>query len=319
MESTSFREKSVQKRRLIFCGASEFALPALKSLAAAEYPLLVISIPPKAMGRRLKVQENVVAQAAKELNLPLFCPEDINSEESIHKIAAFAPETIITASFGTFFGKKLRDLCLCINLHPSLLPLLRGATPIQTALLQGFELTGVSILEMVKKMDAGPVRAQKELPILAVDNYSSLHFKLSELAAQMLLDFLNNPASYPAKEQDHSQATYCSKIDPSDLEIDWSQDAEVIHNQVRAFSTDPGARTFRQGKMLKILSTKVYDKAINSEPGSLHSTVKNTGFIINCGSGTLLITEVQAQGKKQMPAHSYVLGARLQPHELFGN
>lgn len=308
----------MQKQRLIFCGASEFALPALKALVAAEHPLMVISIPPKAMGRKLKVQQNVVAKAAKELNLPLFCPEDINSEESIREIAAYKPETIITASFGAFFGKKLRDLCLCINLHPSLLPLLRGATPIQTALLQGFELTGVSIFEMVKQMDAGPIRIKKELSIAAEDNHSSLHEKLSELAAQMLLDFLADPAAYPAKEQEHALATYCSKIDSGDLEIDWSRDAEAIHNQVRAFSTDPGARTYRQGKMLKILSTGLSDEAVNGEPGTLHSSVKNTGFIINCGSGTLLITEVQAQGKKQMPAHSYVLGARLEPHELFG-
>lgn len=309
----------MQNRRLIFCGASEFALPALKALPAADYPLMVISIPPKAMGRKLKVQDNVVAQAAKELKLPLYCPENINSDESIREIQAFKPDLIITASFGAFFGKRLRDLCLCINLHPSLLPLLRGATPIQTALLQGFDLTGVSIFEMVKKMDAGPVLMQRELPIPEVDNYSSLHLKLSELAAFMLLDFLRDPAAHPAIEQDDSLATYCTKIEPSDLEIDWSRDAEAIHNQVRAFSSEPGARSYRQGKMLKILSTSVSDEAINGEPGTLHSTVKNTGFIINCGSGTLLITEVQAQGKKQMPAHSYVLGARLEPHELFGS
>ncbi len=309
----------MQNRRLIFCGASEFALPALKALAAADYPLMVISIPPKAMGRKLKVQDNVVAQAAKELKLPLYCPEDINSDESIREIQAFKPDLIITASFGAFFGKRLRDLCLCINLHPSLLPLLRGATPIQTALLQGFDLSGVSIFEMVKKMDAGPVLMQRELPIPEVDNYSSLHLKLSELAAFMLLDFLRDPAAHPAIEQDDSLATYCTKIEPSDLEIDWSRDAEAIHNQVRAFSSEPGARSYRQGKMLKILSTSVSNEPCNGEPGTLHSTVKNTGFIINCGSGTLLITEVQAQGKKQMPAHSYVLGARLEPHELFGS
>ncbi|HPV15491.1 MAG TPA: methionyl-tRNA formyltransferase [Candidatus Cloacimonadota bacterium] len=309
----------MKNRRLIFCGASEFALPALKALAMVDYPLMVISIPPKAMGRRLKVQENVVAQAAKELNLPLFCPEDVNSEESLQEIRSFEPDIIITASFGAFLGKRLRELCLCINLHPSLLPLLRGATPIQSSLLQGFDRTGVSIFEMVKKMDAGSIRMQKELLILDEDNYSSLHEKLSELAASILLDFLDNPASYPAIEQDDTRATYCSKIDTSDLEIDWNQDAQTICNQVRAFSTDPGARTFRQGKMLKILSTSVSNEAINSEPGTLHSIVKNTGFIINCGSGTLLINQVQAQGKKQMSAHSYVLGARLEPHELFGS
>ena len=308
----------MQNRRLIFCGASEFALPALKALAAAKYPLSVISIPPKAMGRRLKVQENVVAQAAKELSLPLFCPKDINSEESIKEIEAFRPEIIITASFGAFFGKRLRNLCLCLNLHPSLLPLLRGATPIQTALLQGFDHTGVSIFEMVRKMDAGPIRMQKELPIRDEDNYSSLHAKLSELAASLLLEFLQDPASYPARDQDDTIATYCSKIESGDLEIDWNRDAEAIHNQVRAFSSDPGARSYRQDKMLKILSTCVSEEARNGEPGTLHSIVKNTGFIINCGSGTLLIKEVQAQGKKQMPAHSYVLGARLEPHELFG-
>ena len=229
----------MKNRRLIFCGASEFALPALKALAMVDYPLMVISIPPKAMGRRLKVQENVVAQAAKELNLPLFCPEDVNSEESLQEIRSFEPDIIITASFGAFLGKRLRELCLCINLHPSLLPLLRGATPIQSSLLQGFDRTGVSIFEMVKKMDAGSIRMQKELLILDEDNYSSLHEKLSELAASILLDFLDNPASYPAIEQNDTSATYCSKIDTSDLEIDWNQDAQTIRNQVRAFPPIP--------------------------------------------------------------------------------
>lgn len=309
----------MQNKRIVFCGASAFALPALNLLAKAKYPLLVISISPKAMGRKLNVQENVVAKAAKALDLPLYCPEDVNADESIQRIQDFQPDIIITASFGAYFGKKLRNLAaLCINLHPSLLPLLRGATPIQTALLQGFTRTGVSIFEMKKKMDAGPIILQRDIPILETDNYSSLHEKLSELAAIMLLDFLKHPSSCAAYEQDDSQATYCSKISSSDLNIDWSQSAELIHNQVRAFAYEPGARTFRKKDMLKILSSSIDGSEANAAAGTLHSIIKNTGFIINCGQGSLLIKEVQAQGKKRMHAYSYTLGARLEPKELFG-
>lgn len=310
----------MQTKRIAFFGASSFANDSLSMLAQNGYPLLVVSIPPRPMGRKLSVQENVVASLAKSLNLPLFCPENVNSPESLKRIQDFKADIIITASFGAYFGKRLREAApLCLNLHPSLLPLLRGATPIQSALLQGFSRTGLSIFEMEKHMDAGPILLQRSIPILESDNYSSLHEKLSELAAIMLLDYLKAPYSCTATAQEDALATYCSKIEPQELFIDWNQDASAIHNQVRAFSLEPGARTHRRGQILKILATKLTDIEAQGPAGTVNQIVKNAGFIINCGSGALQITQVQAQGKKSMDAHSYLLGARFEPNEQFGN
>lgn len=299
----------------VFIGSSAFALPALKTMCQQGYnPLLVVSQPDKPAGRNLHPQPTPVSSFAKEQQLPLIMPLSINDPDSIAAIAKTAPDIIITASYGGFLGKELRKLApyKAINIHPSLLPKYRGASPIQSALLKGESTTGNSIFRLVAQMDAGPVIMQESLPILPNENYSSLHDRLAEQAAKMLLSLLNNP-TWLAQEQAQNaeQATWCPMIDSSLCQISWNKPALAVHNKIRAFSLSPGAWVFHRGIKLKLLGAQLLDLPAAGEPGTINNLVKNSGFTVNCLDNQLLITLVQAAGKKQMDAAAFANGARL--------
>lgn len=310
----------MRKARVVFCGTSEFAIPALRALAYESHPLLVLSQPARPQGRKLLPQPSELARCAADLDLKVFTPEDVNSPASLEVIRDFAPELIITASYGALLKKELRALApLCLNIHPSMLPLLRGATPIQSALLQGFEATGLSIFKLTGRMDAGPVLLQETMPISPDDNYSRLHHKLAALGAEALLRLLREPDAYPPVPQNEAAATYCHKFEKTDTVIDWSQTARQTRDRIRAFSLEPGAWTLRGGKTLKFLAAELTELPLNSQPGSLAHIIKNVGFCVNCADAPLLITQAQPEGKKIMDAWAYQLGARMMPGELFGS
>lgn len=310
----------MRKARIVFCGTSEFAIPALRALSYESHPLLVISQPQKPQGRKLIPQPSELARCAMELDLKVFTPGDINSEESLETVQAFAPELIVTASYGALLKKRLRSLApLCLNLHPSLLPLLRGATPIQSALLQGFETTGLTIFQMSARMDAGPILVQETVHIATNDNYSRLHHRLANLGAEALIRLLRDPSAHPARPQEESQATYCHKFEREHLRLDWNSPAAALRDQIRAFALEPGAWTLRSDKPLKIMASELCEGPLNGPPGSIAALVKNTGFAVNCADQTLLITQVQPAGKKIMDAWAFQLGARMKPGELIGS
>lgn len=305
---------------IAFFGSSEFSLPSLKALANQRYRLMVVSQPARPQGRRLKVKANPLAALAQELDLPLFTPENVNDSHSLATLLEFAPDIIVTASYGSIFRKPLLELAqICINLHPSLLPLLRGATPIQSALLQGFAITGVSIFAMAPKMDAGDILIQEETPIHPLENHSQLEERLADMAARLLLGYISDPQAYPPVPQDHTLATYSQKIDRNSTLIDWNQPCRDIHNQIRAFAMQPGAWTTLTGKQLKILAAQPSELAPTGKPGELANIEKNKGFAINTGDTPLFIQTVQPQGKKVMDAWAFHLGARLKPAIQFGS
>lgn len=310
----------MRKARVLFCGTSEFAIPALRSLAWEAHPLLVVSQPPKPQGRKLILQPSELAKCAVDLDLRLFTPEDINSPSSVELIKEFNPELIVTASYGALLKKEIRSLApLCLNLHPSLLPLLRGATPIQSALLQGFETTGLTIFQMSGRMDAGAILLQESIPIATDDNYSRLHHKLAALGAEALMKLIKDPGAYPPRPQDETLASYCHKFERPDLKIDWQQSALRVRDRIRAFSLEPGAWITRSEAPLKLLASELFEEPVNGRPGSIAKIVKNTGFAVNCSDATLLITQVQPSGKKIMDAWAYQLGARMNPGDIFGS
>lgn len=312
--------QSLAKPKIAFFGSSEFAMPSLQTLHKAGYPLLVITQPAKPQGRRLRLLPNPLAELAQKLGLQLFTPADVNDADSISLIRDFKPQFAVTASYGAIFGQELLRIApYTVNLHPSLLPLLRGATPIQSAILQSFDTTGLTIFSMRRKMDAGPILIQKDIRIEAGENYSHLHDRLAELAADCLIEYISNPQSYPPSEQDHSRASYCGKIDAQSTRLDWNMPAQAIDAQIRAFSLKPGAWTLARGKQLKILASEHWEGAGSGKAGEIVSIVKNRGFAIQCADAPLFITSVQPEGKKLMSAWAYQLGARHSPGELFGS
>ncbi len=305
----------------VFIGSSPFGLKALEALVIANMaPCLVISQPEKPAGRNLQPTKQPVAIYAEDAGLPLFTPEDINSKQSIAKIAACAPEVLITASYGAMLGKELRHLVprKAINLHPSLLPMYRGATPIQSALLNGDKQTGCSIFRMVAALDAGPVLKQESLEIYPQDNHEALQQRLSALAAKLLIELLQDRNPWQEIGQDNAKASFCRKISSGDEELNWQHPATAIINQIRAYAPLPGAYTWFRGHKLKILSAESASDSLSGRPGEIAAIIRNTGFTINCLDKAILVTQVQAAGKKVMSAAAFVNGARISPGEIIG-
>ncbi len=301
--------------KLIFAGSSAFGIPALQKLVDTNPPLLVISQPPKVAGRNLRLQMCPVADFAEQKGLNLFHPEDINSRNSLDRIRELQPDLLITASYGGMLKRDLRHIPRlgAINLHPSLLPLYRGATPIQSALLDNAPTTGVSIFRLNAKMDAGALLSQTEMQIDPKENHGSLHTKLADLAASMLLDLLPKLElnSIIPREQEQALATFTHKINKDDLLLKWDMPAIKVLSSIRAFSPVPGAHTLWNGIQLKILAASVTGQPANNTPGSIAEIIKNTGFTVNCRDTQLQILTVQPSGKKAMDAWAFQLGARL--------
>lgn len=307
--------------KYVFIGSSDYGLPALQKLCALGMPpSLVISQPDKPAGRHLKEQLTPISLYALLHGLPLSKPADINSPDSLATIAEAAPQLIITASYGALLRKKLLSIAPlgAINLHPSLLPKYRGASPIQSAILAGETVTGTSIYRMIAAMDAGPVIAQKSLNIDPLDNYSTLHIKLADQAAEMAVDLLGSLKhkeeagySFPEKPQNQTDATWCPKIDSSLCKISWEAPAVAVHNKIRAFSFDPCAWVYFRHLKLKILNAEQTAFAASGETGTIAQVVKKKGFTVNCLDYQLLITTVQAAGKKIMSAAEFANGARI--------
>jgi len=307
--------------RVIFIGSSEFGIPALRELLLSQnhQVLAVITQPDKPKGRSGTPSPTPIGSFILEHTekCPLYKPENINSPEMIKLLTALDPDILVTASYGAMIGKALRTLgkYKAVNLHPSLLPKLRGASPIQHAILCGENLTGTSLFRLNARLDAGDILLQRQLCICEKENYLSLHNRLAELSKDVLMDYLASPDSYKPQPQNDASASYCGKFDKADYNINWNETAEHILSQIRAFAPEPGAYTFLNGKQLKILEAEPgqEDKAngLRSIPGKLHKLYKNIGLGIETGSDELIIKMVQPAGKKPMPAWAYYLGLRV--------
>ncbi|MCK9557367.1 MAG: methionyl-tRNA formyltransferase [Candidatus Cloacimonetes bacterium] len=301
--------------KIIFAGSSDFAIPALEEIASSKEHKIVLAVsqPAKPKGRKQVIEDTPLARTAQKLGIPLFCPENINEPDSIRRLQESGAEMLVTASYGAFLGRTVRNLCPfgAINLHPSLLPKHRGPSPVRAAILVGDTLTGNTIFRLAAKMDAGAILMQQELKIMPNEDHGNLEQRLALLAAKMLSDYLNNPDRYTPKEQDHARSTYSNLLAKEDLRLDFSQPAEQIMRRVRAYAPDPGAYIVFKGRMLKILQAEISANTHDASPGQITGIVHNKGFCLSTADDELLILRVQAAGKKQMDAWAYHLGARL--------
>lgn len=307
--------------KTIFMGTPQFAVPSLQWLANSLHkPSLVVTQPDKPQGRRRKIQSPPLKLHAQKLDIPVFQPENINQPENLEKIARLEPDLIITVAYGGYLKKTLRNLPTfkSINLHPSLLPLYRGAAPINYALFNGAQKTGITIFQLTARMDAGPILWQREIEIREDDNYTSLSQRLAVEGAKDLLHTVNNIEQLFEKKvsQNESQATYSHKIEKQDKLIDWKRKSVEILNQIRGLAEFPGAVTGFRKKQIKIIEAELADGS--GEPGSV-ITVNRKGIIIAAADGCLLVKKVQPAGKKIMSASAFDLGARIKPGEKFTN
>ncbi len=309
-------------KRTVFVGTPDFAVPTLELLAKSPYkPLLVITQPDKPQGRKLRLISPPVKEVAQKLGIETLQPEKIREEEIFRRLQDIEPDIVVTVAYGGFLPRRILQLPRlgCINLHPSLLPQYRGATPINHALFNGDPETGITITRMTVKMDSGPILQQVKVPVKDEDNYSSLSAKLADLGGKQVLQVLQKLEDGQIREviQDDNEATYCYKLEKADLIIDWHDKAINIHNRVRGLAFEPGAvATFRDNQ-IKILETIVLEEKSDLAPGKVSSIIKNEGIVVNSQDKKIILTKVQPAGKRIMTGFEFNMGARIERGESF--
>ncbi|ASB65289.1 Methionyl-tRNA formyltransferase [Bacillus velezensis] len=263
-----------------------------------------------------------VKAEAERHGIPVLQPEKVRLEEEIEKVLSLKPDLIVTAAFGQILPKQLLDgpKYGCINVHASLLPELRGGAPIHYSILQGKKKTGVTIMYMVEKLDAGDMISKIEVEIDETDNVGTLHDKLSIAGAKLLSETVPNVISGNIKpiKQDESKATYAPNIKREQERIDWAKPGEEIYNQIRGLNPWPVAYTTLNGQNIKVWASEKVAAKTEAAPGTVIRTEQN-GIVVASGNSTaLLITELQPAGKKRMKGEDFVRGKNVQPGDVLG-
>ena len=307
--------------RVIFMGTAELACASLRALAAAPdiKIVAVVTQPDKPKGRDLKLQPSHVKVTALEHNIPVLQPERARNPEFVQALRDLNPDLIVVAAYGQILPQAILDLPKfgCLNVHTSLLPKYRGAAPIQWAILDGEKETGVTIMKMDAGLDTGDILTRETTPISPTDNSQTLHDKLAEVGARLLLHTisLHVRGEIQPKKQPPEGASYARKISKEDGKLEWSEPAHVLWNRVRGFTPWPGAFVFQQtnGKtrLLKIWQAEVVN-GIRGKPGTIIDASKN-GIVVACGADALRILVIQPEGSRRMTAQEFLAGNRLNP------
>lgn len=301
--------------RILFMGTGGFAVPSLKALLSSTHEVIgVVTQPDRPAGRGRQLRLSPVKEVAIEAGLPIHQPEKVRSEDFAERVRQMAPDAIVVASFGQIIPKAILDIPRFgdINVHSSLLPKYRGAAPIHYALFSGDAVTGVTTMLMDPGLDTGPVLLQREVEILPSDNEGTLEARLSEVGAELLLDTLDGieKGTIVPKPQDSSQATLAPSVKRDACEIHWADEARMVCGRVRGCSPRPGAYTFWQGSPLKIWWCEPAETDAAGTPGEVMD-VTSQGIVVQTGSGPVLLTEVQPENKKRMPATEFARGYRI--------
>lgn len=309
--------------KIIFMGTPDFAVPCLEKLVNSKNEVVgVFSQPDKPVGRKQIITPPPVKQCAEKYNIPVFQPEKIKQTESVELIKSLGADLIVVVAYGKILSKEILDCTKygCINVHASLLPEYRGAAPIQWAVIDGKEKTGVTIQQMDEGLDTGDIIFVKETAIDINETTPELFDRLSLIGADCLMQAVDmietNNVSYV--KQDDKMATYASKITKELSPIDWSKSAFEIHNKVRGLQGSCPAFTNISGKPVKIHKTVLLDE--KSEFLKAGAVVDNNKrLVICCGDLKLLeILELQPQGKKRMDAKSFLLGNKIELNSVLG-
>lgn len=304
--------------RVVFMGSPEFSTPTLRALDAAFNVIGVITQPDKPRGRGRKTLPTPVKIAARDLGLPVADPDDVASEKSLELLREWNPDVIVVAAYGKILRESILTLPSmgCVNLHASLLPRHRGASPITQAILDGDRVSGVTTILMDKGMDTGDILLRREIPIHGDDTGGSLHDALLEPGAELVVETLRKMAdkSIQRRPQNHADATYTRPLTKSDGLIHWNRDAQFLSRLVRAMNPRPGAFCYFDGEPVKIWN------AVPQEGRGTAGEIKSIGpdgIVVGTGEGLLLLREAQAAGKRRMPASEFAGGRRLKEGDVF--
>lgn len=310
---------------IVFMGSPDFAVPSLEVLA--KNPVInvkaVITQPDRKRGRGQKLQPTPVKEQAHLLRLNVLSERDVNHSQFLDLLQGMAADVIVVVAFGQKLGTRLLSIAKygCINLHASLLPEYRGASPIHQALIDGREFTGLTTIYMDQGWDTGDMIYQETVPIAKSDTFASLHDKLAVIGGKLLEKTLLavEEGRAPRIEQEEERATYAYKIDKNKGLINWEQGAAELDNLVRGVNPWPGAFTYMHGQLVKIW--KVTPCAKNSAgqavPGEVLSAKQEDGLIVQTGKGQLRIDQLQLTGRKSLTSREFLRGYQLKTGDRF--
>lgn len=311
--------------RLIFWGTSSFAVPALRALLGEGFDVAgVVTQPDRAVGRsRSTLVPSPVKRVALDEDVPLLQPETPKDETFLEQLRALEPELSVVVSYGHILRESLIALPALgtINVHASLLPALRGAAPIQGAVRAGLAETGVTVMRMVKALDAGPILLQARTPVARDETAGELEVRLSELGALALVEALTllSLDRLPETPQDDTKATFAPKILREMARVNWNESAAAIGRHVRAYDPKPGAFTTHRGVDIKLFGATVADAPADSAhaPGTAVS-IDARGMVITCGTGAVMIGFAQPSGRTRVHPDEWMRGRGIEVGERLG-
>ena len=298
--------------RVIFMGTPDFAVPSLEALLTKHEVVLVVTQPDKPKGRGKKMVPTPVKACALEHGIPVLQPEKVKEPEFVEQLRSYEPDLIAVTAFGQILSEPILEMPKygCINVHGSLLPKYRGAAPMQWSIIDGEKVTGITTMYMAKGLDSGDMLLKAEVEITDEDTFATIHDKMAVTGANLLLDTLDQLEAGTLERipQDHDAATYAPMITKETGHIDWSKNRQDIINLIRGLNPVPAAYTIYEEEVLKIFGASLSDVQANSAANGEIVAVVKKGFVVKCGDGCLVITEVQARGGKRMMTDAYLRG-----------
>lgn len=308
--------------RIIFMGTSDFSVPTLKALYENQYDVLaVVTQPDRPKGRGRRLVPPPVKEVARTLGYPVLQPLRIKEPWFIERIIALNPDLFVVVAYGRILPGSFLSIphLGAMNIHPSLLPKYRGPAPVQWAIINGEQETGVTTMWMDEGMDTGEILSSSKVPIRPDDTSGSLFRRLAEVGAQLLIETLTTLKSgdLVGKPQDKSGATYAPLLKKEDGCIDWTRDAKSLDAFIRGMTPWPGAFTFLSGKRLKVLKAKDFQERTKEKPGTVLEGFPGD-FNVATGRGILALKEVQLESAKRLPAGDFLRGCPVSPGTLLG-
>ena len=298
-----------QRLKTVFMGTPELAVPSLRCLAEMTDLQCVVTQPDRPAGRGKQPKAPAVKQAAIELGIPVWQPETLKGQEQAEQLQD--TDLFVVLAYGEILRQNILDLPRfdCINLHASLLPRWRGASPLQACLRARDGETGVSVMRMVKALDAGPVFYQESLPLAQYNTLPVLHDAIADCSASALAYYLKHRESLTAQDQDQQLVTYCGKLHSDDGHLDFTQSVQELDAWIRAYTPVPGCWVLAGGKRMRILAAQAIAEQMNLNPGQI--VTRGARAFVGCADGVLELLRVQAAGKKAVAVKDYLNGYRF--------
>ncbi len=298
--------------KVVFMGTPDFSVPSLQALIETQEVVGVVTQPDRPAGRGRQLRPSPVKVVAEAAGIPVYQPKSLRKKSAAELLREWAPDVIVVAAFGQILRPHVLDLPPhgCLNIHASLLPRWRGASPIQHAIMAGDAETGICLMKMDVGLDTGPVFTCRSTAIEAADTAATLHDRLAAIGADLTRDYLDDilAGKLTAQPQDDALSTYAPMISKENGRLDWQQSAVELDRHIRAMTPWPGAFTTWQGKVLKILKATPEDKPTRAAPGSVQPGEDGKTAVVATGGGSLILEMIQLAGKKAMSAGDFMRG-----------